>query len=496
MITSRIKKLTITIATIAIGMEVQAQLLNSAYFIDGTSSRHTLNPAFANEQGYVSIPALGSLNVKMQGNFGLQDVLFKNPESGYYNRTFMHPDVSVNDALSGFSKGNNRILADVDITLLAAGFRSFGGYSTIEVKEKTSAGIQLPYELLEFAKDINNRNYTFDGIHARAMSFVEIAMGHSHAINEQLRIGAKLKALLGMARTDLNIDNMKANFVGDEWDITSGEAEANVNMKGIMFKNTTSDYNYRSGSYEHVDLGETDVDGFGIGGFGMGVDLGAEFQVMENLKVSAALNDLGFIAWSNNYLLKQKAQTFTFDGFHDVAVKSETTEKGDILDDQVDNYSDQLSDFVSLQNEGDTGGKTTMLAATLNIGGEYTLPMYEPLTIGLLGQHRFNGDFSWTEGRLSANWKPLNWLDGCVNFCVGSYAVSTGWIVNIHPKGFNFFIGMDHILGKMSKEFIPLSSNANFSMGMAITWGGSKKEEINSRHNSSRTRKTGRPRKS
>lgn len=41
---------------------------------------------------------------------------------------------------------------------------------------------------------------------------------------------------------------------------------------------------------------------------------------------------------------------------------------------------------------------------------------------------------------------------------------------NAHPKGFNFFIGMDHILGKTSKEFIPLSSNASLNLGMNVTF--------------------------
>ena len=32
------------------------------------------------------------------------------------------------------------------------------------------------------------------------------------------------------------------------------------------------------------------------------------------------------------------------------------------------------------------------------------------------------------------------------------------------------FIGMDHILGKTSKEMIPLSSNASITLGMNIAW--------------------------
>ena len=38
-----------------------AQSLNSAYFTDDYKFRHTMNPAFGNDQGYVSIPGLGNL---------------------------------------------------------------------------------------------------------------------------------------------------------------------------------------------------------------------------------------------------------------------------------------------------------------------------------------------------------------------------------------------------------------------------------------------------
>ena len=74
------------------------------------------------------------------------------------------------------------------------------------------------------------------------------------------------------------------------------------------------------------------------------------------------------------------------------------------------------------------------------------------------------------EGRLSANYEPLKWIDGGVNLAVNSFAASFGWVLNIHPKGYNFFIGMDHMLGSLSKEGIPLNSNASINMGMSVTW--------------------------
>ena len=104
------------------------------------------------------------------------------------------------------------------------------------------------------------------------------------------------------------------------------------------------------------------------------------------------------------------------------------------------------------------------------VGAEYNLPVYRKITFGVLSSTRIKGAYTWTEGRVSANWTPLSWLDGGVNFAVNSFTASMGWVLNIHPKGYNFFIGMDHLLGKTSKEFVPLSSNASINLGMSITW--------------------------
>ena len=463
-----------------------AQTLNSAYFTEDFKYRHNLNPAFGNDQGYAALPVLGNIGMKMQGNMGLQDLLFQNPATGKYDRTFMHPDVSVADALDGLAD-NNRIVADIDLTLLSAGFRAFGGYNTIELNEKTTLGVMLPYNLLEFAKNTGNKNYEFGDIGVRAMSYAELAMGHSRQLNDDLRIGAKVKLLFGAAQANARISGMRAQLTGDEWLVSSGTVDANINMKGIKLKNKTIDYKndaYRGTNTQTIDFGETDVEGGGLGGFGLGLDLGAVYdfknssnKALRPLKVSAALTDLGFISWSEGVQLVQRKGTFAFNGFHEVPVKKED-ENGrpytNTIDDQADSYADQFSDFIAL-SEGDRKGQTTGLAATATIGAEYALPAYEKLSFGLMGQHRFYGDYSWTEARLSANWAPLKWLDGGMSLAAGTFGVSAGWVLNIHPRGFNLFLGMDHILGKQSKEGIPLSSNASFSIGMNIAWGKAKR---------------------
>lgn len=454
----------------AVGCSAAAQTINSAYFTEDYKFRHMLNPAFGNEQNYVSIPALGNISVNTHGNFGYQDVIMSNPMypslSSKKMTTFLNPYISAEDALSGFSTGNNRITGDVSLTILSAGFKAFGGYNTIEINSRTTTGVSLPYELFEFAKNTGNHSYDIGDINAHAQSFAEIAFGHSRQINDKLRLGAKLKVLVGLGRADVKMRNMKADLTAeDKWTIT-GEATADVSMKGFSYVSEEKKYNIEgSGTYERVN--NVDLDGVGVGGFGMAIDLGGVYEINEDWTVSASVLDLGFISWTNDMLAENRSKSFVFNGFHDVSV---TSDRGEEIDTKVDRYGDQLADFANLTDMGDKGGRSTGIGATINVGAEYTLPVYRKVSFGALCTSRINGAYSWTEGRLSANYAPLNWLDGGVSFAVNSFTTSMGWVLNLHPKGYNFFIGMDHILGKTSKEMIPLSSNASLTVGMNITW--------------------------
>lgn len=459
-----------TAAMTLCGTAVTAQTMNSAYFTGDYKYRHDLNPAYGNEQNYISWPALGNLNVSTHGNFGYGDVVMNNPMFGKGSdkkmTTFLNPYISSSDALSGFSKGNNRISGNVDITILSAGFKAFGGYNTIELGARTSFGMSLPYELFEFAKNTGNKSYDIGDVTANATAFAQLAFGHSHQIGDKLRIGAKVKFLFGGARADMKMENLKADLTADDkWTVT-GKATANVSMKGFTYLESEEEYNDpQRGTYRKVD--DVDIDGAGLGGFGMAFDLGGIYKINRDWTVSAAVVDLGFINWSNNMQATNRSQSFIFNGFHDTAVKSDHTNS---LDNQADKYGDQIADFANLSDEGDQGSRSTGFGATVNVGCEYTLPVYRKLTFGLLSSTRINGDHTWTEGRLSANVTPLKWLDGGINFAVNSYTASMGWVLNIHPKGQNFFIGMDHLLGKTSKEFIPLSSNASVCVGFNVAW--------------------------
>lgn len=451
---------------LTMGQHISAQGLHTGYFTDDYSYRHEDNPAFANDRNYVSLPGLGNINVTTMGNFGLKDVVRDNPlypsQSDKKKTSFLNPYLS--DPLKGFSKGNNSVGSEVSIAVLGAGFKAFGGYNTITVNLRADVNAKVPYELLRFAVNAGNGVYDIGDISADAQSWAELALGHSRQINEQWRVGAKLKFLFGLGNASARMEDVKAQLEGDTWRVQA-QAHTDVSVKGFQYKSEAKEYEASDGTYQRVN--DVDVDGYGLSGFGLATDLGAVYTPNDTWQFSAAIKDLGFIHWSNDCYAENPSPSFTFDGFHDMDVKGS---QPNTMDKQGDRYSDQLSQFANLQDKGDKGGRTTGLGMTINVGASYTLPAYKKMKIGMLSSTRFISKYTRTEVRASANWMPLRWLDGCVSLAGGTYGFDCGWLLNIHPAGVNFFIGMDHIPGKFSKEFIPLSSNASLTMGLSVSF--------------------------
>lgn len=119
-----------------------------------------------------------------------------------------------------------------------------------------------------------------------------------------------------------------------------------------------------------------------------------------------------------------------------------------------------------MSDNGNIGSHKRGLAATLNVGVGYTLPMYRNLKFGLLNSTRINGKYTWTETRLSANIRPVKCLSADANIVLGSYGFGFGWLLNLHTPGFNLFLGMDRTLGNVTKQFVPLNSNASVNFGI------------------------------
>ncbi len=449
---SIIKRAWLMLAATACVSWAQAQNMASGYFVDNNDYRFELNPALGNERGFFGV-AFSNLNIGLRGNLNLSDFVYN-----VNGKTclFTNPGVSA-DAFMNNIENKNKLNATMKENLLSVGFRAFGGYNTFSVNANLDVNMMLPRELFSLAKEgVSNQTYDISNLRASALSYAEIALNHSHDIKAVpgLRIGATAKILVGIGKVDASFNKAELSLQEDCWSaVTNADVYASVaNLSCKSDVNETTGHPYVSG----VDLSK-----FGINGMGAAVDLGIVYQ-LKAWEFSAALLDLGFIHWKETYhastngdqSIRTDAYTFNVDG-----------DAQNNFDDEIDRLGDDLSALYELNDNGNIGGRSTMLAATLNVAVKYTLPAYKKLNFGLLATTRF-GTYSWSECRLSANIAPAKWFALSVNGVTGTYGTGFGWLLSLGHKGPRLHIGMDRMFVKLAKQGVPLNSNLQMNCGI------------------------------
>ncbi len=454
-----------------IGAHAQ-EALRSGYFLDGYLYRHQMNPAYYGERNYISFPVLGNLNVGSQSTVGVSNFLYKMPNGQL--TTFMNSSVSSSEFLGGL-KNNNRLSADINETILSAGFFSFGGYNTVEINVRSSTSFNLPKELFAFMKEGMSSSRTVYDIGDMGISstnYAEIALGHSRNVIENLNVGVKVKFLIGLAQARVKMKDMKVTMTDQEWKVEAqGEMEAGV--KGLIMPTNEEagrDYNPEANEADLISWDDVDYDKFGLNGGGFAIDLGATYKVRDDLELSFAITDLGFLKWKNGTIGRTADSEWSFRGFDEVSLTSDGDNQ---LDDEFNNLGDELGDFFNFHKDGSSSGKSHALGATMSIGALYTLPFYDgKLKAGFLSTTRINGKYSWSEARVSANWYPCKVFDASISYAGSTFGHSFGWIVNVHPKGFNLFLGSDHQFLHITPQFIPVKrANTNLSIGINFPFG-------------------------
>lgn len=457
------------IASIALAVVLSAGVsaqttLNSSYFMEKMTKRNQLNPALKTENNYVSIPSIGNLYLGINSNLGLGTFLYPRDNKLV---TFLHESVPADEFLNKLTP-NNTIELDLGIDLISFGFWAWGGQNTFNLALKSNTGAYLPREIFEFLKTGQEATgvtrYDMSNITATTSNYLELALGHARDITDKLSAGAKIKVLIGAAHAEARIDRMDITMSQDEWMIKqAGHLQATSLLELTTDPETGEVTDYKVGN------------NFGLAGFGLGFDLGATYEIIDNLTLSAALTDIGFMRWNN----LTRAETdpnkeFRFSGFDNIG--AEDDENGDNpFDQKADQLGDDLKALTKFY-QSDTRSVANSLRTTLRVGAEYAV-LDDAISFGLLSTTRFVGYRTYAEGMAAVNFRPLSALHLTVNGSVSNMGSSVGAILNICAPGFNFFVGTDYFATQYSKQFIPINhARANLSFGFNITFG--KKHEI------------------
>lgn len=444
------------IGTLSAGAQ---QTLHSSYFLKRMPMRHKLNPALINDYGYFSIPMLGNINVGVQSNLSLKNFIY--PANDGNLMTFMHQDVPSGDFLDKIKKFNS-VEMNVDLAILSFGFFGFNGYNTFDISLRSNAGAYIPEDLFRFMKlgmDNEYGNvYRLKNMTVKTDNYAELAIGHAHRLNDRLTIGAKLKFLAGLANARAKIDQMDITMSQDKWEImANGQLDASCFGTSLKTKS--------SGEIDDLDF---DTGNPSLSGWGLATDLGATYKLMNNLTLSAALVDLGFIRWNKNLRgITHNNEPFLFDGFSEVDINDDSS-----IDDQWDDISDQLEDMIRFYETDAPSSRATSLRTTLNIGAEYSI-LNDKISFGLLSSTRFSRPKTWTEIIASANFRPASWFNVAFTGTLSNYGPNWGWVLNLCPRGFNFFIGTDYMVTRVTPQYIPTkNATVNLNFGFNIPMGG------------------------
>ena len=451
----------VALAATTMALTADAQESRTSYFMQTASFRHQMNPALL-DTPYKSI-GVGNINVGTTGNVGLGNFIYKldgNPKYDY--TTFLNPSISASDFLSNIDD-KNRLDLYVNMNIFSFAFKGFGGMNVLEVNLRSNTNLALPYEFFEFAKTAGMKNtYHLEDISLRSTNYAELALGHARDINDKLRVGAKLKVLVGAAYADLNVDRMDITMNGDAWSINANtEIKAAIMDSQLEFENASK--NAPDGRRRIKDIDEV---AFGLPGMGLAIDLGAAYKITDDLTVSLGVTDLGMMSWKQTKTASSAGE-YTFDGFDSFRVNG-TDKTVDRLGPQLEGIGDDLEEMFSVYYDGEEK-VSQMLAATVNAGVESALPFYNKLRFGALYTGRIHGAYSWHQGMISANYRPSKWFEINANTSISSTGTSFGGALSMNLGLFKLYVGADRVFGDVSKEFIPIENmNGQVNVGLTL----------------------------
>lgn len=450
-----------------------AQFLRTSYFMEGTHYRQQLNPALAPGRGYLNLPVIGTFNASVNSStLGYQDVMdiIDNSEGS---------DFFTSDAFIKKLDNVNNLNVNLSTDILSAGWYKGKNFWSFNIGLRNDIGASIPKSMFEFLREmdglsgddwkrLSNINQKVQGQSLEINSYAEVGVGLARNITSRLTVGARVKALLGVGNLRLDINNISvtSNLSGSEnIDWNNPTIEQLQNLRGsaeikvdALLENSSKliELSEKDGVIDEIDFGT-----FGLAGYGLGIDLGASYKLMDKLTLSASLLDLGFMKWSKKNTSVAKA---TADQSYNLINSSERDEFVDkVSSGEVLNF-DMLNMTLDKSAQED---RSTSLTSTLVLGAEYEL-LGDWLAVGALYTGRFAKPETLNELTFSVNCRPKNNLNLALSYSVWQ---GSGKTFGVAAKLGPIFVGTDYMFfGKDTK-------NLNAYIGFSIPLNKQKKAE-------------------
>ena len=225
-------------------------------------------------------------------------------------------------------------------------------------------------------------------------------------------------------------------------------------------------------------------------GYGAAVDVGFTYKPIEQVQISAALVDLGFIYWTNARSLGGSVKA-TYDGVGEIQYSDYVDENNQFMGDKLkDDIVDKLKTLVDSVQIGSVSQKgfVRMPSAKLNVGVDANF-WDNRVGIGVLSQTRMYDCKFYEEVTIGAAFRPVNWFNLAVSYSLlenGKYSNIGAGLGFMPYDGINMTLAMDYIptsyagmdINGQKRYVLPYKSKGfNMALGFSICWGSNKRDK-------------------
>ena len=439
---------------------------NTMYFMNYLPYQSYMNPAVQPAcRVYVELPAISAINFSLGNNsLSMNDFVYMNQGQMV---TALHPELGDKTSLLNAFSANTKFYQDLSFSLLGFGFKiKENGYLSINASLRQDMAFYIPKDFVKLAlygtpeeNQVNTFNLQSLGFDASA--YMDLSAGYSHKINEQFTVGLRAKLLVGLLDANLGFNELELQASQEEWRII-GNASARFSAPTVTVLVNND------GKIEEVAIPDDVLNSLTDyrPNLGLGFDLGAVYKPIENLSLSVAIRDLGFISWKNGY--QQSASIdFAFEGIEFDITQTDS--------DYADSLLTVLQDSYTVEEM--KTGYTSMLKSKIYLGAEYAF-LNNKMSVGLLSKTTVENSQAFGELTASLNMRPLSWFGTSFSYSLfnGNFS-SMGIGVNLRIPPFSFYIAGDYFPLYFSSEMIPYKMRGmNMQTGMVMTFGCKKKK--------------------
>lgn len=320
---------------------------------------------------------------------------------------------------------------NASLDLLAVSFRTGNARFSFNVSERFQARMGYSDALLRTAVEGNVPGETIDlgGYWLRGMHYREIGLGYNRKMleDDKFVVGGRLKTLFGLG----NVTTRKADY-----SVTTG-SEADLYALTLE-----SDMQVQTSGFEALD-GDVMPYLTNTKNFGMGVDLGATYQLNEELSFSGSIINLGFIHWKSYVVNSRSEGSFRFEGVEDDDLLT-----GGGFEIDLTALTDSIADTFEVTE--DSASYTTGLPTQMYLTGHYRLASNTKASATLYTDYigSFRRGLS-----LGISQQVGRWLQAAATYSVQSRSFNNlglGFTITTGPKGLQLYCVTDNVMAVLN----------------------------------------------